>query len=337
MKEARYWSGLEKGRVQCSLCPHRCRIAGGKTGFCGVRKNIEGKLYSLVWGRAVAVGVDPVEKKPLFHFQPGSHTFSIATVGCNLRCAFCQNSDISQYPLHTGGITGEELPPEEAVKAAIARKCTSISYTYTEPTIYLEYALDTARLAKERGLANIMVTNGYITPDIVKTDLAGLIDAANIDLKSFSEAFYKKLCSAKLSPVLDAIRAYHEAGIWIEITTLVIPGENDSPEELGQIARFIASVSPDIPWHLSRYYPRYRYDGAPPTPVEELEGARRTGLSEGLFYVYTGNVPGNDGENTFCPGCGNKTIERQGYRVAGQGMNGDRCARCGRSIPGRFA
>jgi pyruvate formate lyase activating enzyme len=336
MKEARYWAGLEKGRVQCFLCPQMCRIGEGKTGFCGVRKNIEGRLMSLVWGRSIAASVDPIEKKPLFHFLPGSLSFSIATVGCNLRCAFCQNSDISQYPFHTGKITGEELPPEEVVKAALARKCASISYTYTEPTIYLEYAVDTARLAHEKGLANVMVTNGYINPDIVKSDLAGLMDAANIDLKSFSDAFYKKLCSARLQPVLDAIRAYHEAGIWIEITTLVIPGENDSPEELTQIARFIAQTSPEIPWHLSRYYPRYQYESAPPTPVEELEEARNIGLSEGLFYVYTGNVPGHEGESTFCPGCGNKIIGRKGYLIAKQDMKGHTCNECGRSIEGRF-
>ncbi|HNY66033.1 MAG TPA: AmmeMemoRadiSam system radical SAM enzyme [Deltaproteobacteria bacterium] len=336
MKEARFWTRLDGSRVQCHLCPQLCKISEGKTGFCGVRKNVGGTIQSLVWGRSIAASVDPVEKKPLYHFLPGSLTFSIATVGCNLRCAFCQNADISQYPLHTGGVTGEELPPEEVVKAALARKCASISYTYTEPTIYLEYALDTAKLAREQGLANIMVTNGFINPDIVKSDLAGLIDAANIDLKSFSEDFYKRLCKARLGPVLDAIRAYHEAGVLIEITTLIIPGENDSPGELRQIARFIASVSPGIPWHLSRYYPGYHYESAPPTPVEELEEARNIGLQEGLFFVYTGNVPGHPGESTYCPGCGHTIIDRKGYLIARQDMKGDTCIRCGRTISGRF-
>jgi pyruvate formate lyase activating enzyme len=337
MKEARYWTALDHERVHCSLCPQSCRIGDGKTGFCGVRKNEGGRLYSLVWGKAIAGNVDPIEKKPLFHFLPGSLSFSIATVGCNFRCAFCQNSDISQYPQETGRVTGEDLPPEAVVEAALARRCASVSYTYTEPTIYLEYAVDTARLARGKGLANVMVTNGYICPDIVKTDLKGLVDAANIDLKAFSDAFYKRLCSARLQPVLDAIRAYHDSGIWIEVTTLVIPGENDSPDELRAIARFIASVSPDIPWHLSRYYPRYRYEGAPPTPVAELEEARGIGLSEGLRYVYTGNVPGHEGESTFCPGCGRKIISRQGYVIAKQDLLGDTCKHCGTIIAGRFS
>lgn len=337
MKEARYWKGLDNSsRVQCELCPHQCTIGPEKTGVCGGRQNKGGVLRSLVWGRSVAGNVDPIEKKPLYHFFPGSLAFSIATVGCNLRCTFCQNSDISQYPIHTGKITGDELLPEDVVQSAISKGCASISYTYTEPTVYLEYVIDTARIAHQSGIANVMVTNGYINPDIVRQDLAGLIDAANIDLKSFSDGFYKRLCSAKLSPVLDAISAYHEAGIWIEITTLIIPGENDSKEELREIARFIRSLSQDIPWHLSRFYPRYLYDKASPTPVEELEAAREIGLSEGLLYVYTGNVAGHAGENTFCSGCGQRIIARMGFSIMEKAMRGKRCSRCGQTIPGRF-
>ncbi len=336
MKEAGYWKGLEHKRVQCELCPHRCIIAESKTGICGVRKNQGGILVSLVWGRSIAANVDPIEKKPLYHFLPGSQSFSIATVGCNLRCTFCQNSDISQYPVHTGNITGEKAEPEEIVEAAKRRGCASISYTYTEPTIYLEYALDTARIAKGKGIRNVFVTNGYINADIVRGDLSGLIDAANIDLKSFSDSFYKKLCSARLQPVLDAITAYHEAGIWIELTTLVIPGENDSPEELRDIARFISSVDPEIPWHLSRFYPRYQYEDAPPTPVHVLEKAGEIGLQEGLVYVYTGNVVGHRGENTFCPGCGREIISRKGYVIAGMGVQGNACTSCGHYISGHF-
>ncbi len=337
MKEARYWKGLrESSRVQCELCPHQCVIVPGKTGICGVRRNDEGTLMSLVWGRSVAENVDPIEKKPLYHFLPGSLSLSIATVGCNLRCTFCQNSDISQYPLNTGEITGRELLPGSVVQSALRNDCASISYTYTEPAVYLEYVVDAARMAHQSGIANVMVTNGYINPDIVKQDLAGLIDAANIDLKSFSEDFYKRLCSARLSPVLDAIAAYYEAGIWIEITTLIIPGENDSPQELREIARFIRSLSPDIPWHISRFYPRYRYDKASPTPVEDLEAAREIGLSEGLSYVYTGNVAGHAGENTFCRGCGQRIIARVGFSVQERAMNGNKCSRCGQTIPGRF-
>lgn len=336
MKQARYWISLEGGTVQCVLCPRRCIIGDGRTGICGVRKNECGTLCSLVWGKSVTASVDPIEKKPLFHLMPGSLSFSIATVGCNLRCSFCQNSDISQYPVHTGGITGEELLPEEVVEAAVARGCGSVSYTYTEPTVFMEYMVDTARLAKQAGLLNVMVTNGYTTPEVIRDDLAGLIDGANIDLKSFSDDFYRRLCSARLAPVLDAIQAYVAAGIWIEITTLIIPGENDSHRELRATARFIRSLSPEIPWHVSRYYPRYRYHDAPATPVEILEEAREIGLGEGLLYVYTGNVAGHAGEHTVCPGCGQQVITRRGFFVENKAMQGSSCSRCSQNIPGRF-
>ncbi len=336
MKEARFWNKADDGKVQCFLCAHRCLVAEGKVGICGVRRNEGGVLYTLVWARSIAANVDPIEKKPLFHFLPGSTAFSIATVGCNFRCAFCQNSDISQYPHETHRITGDEFPPEDVVASALKNGCQSISYTYTEPTIYLEYALDTAVLAKGRGLFNNMITNGYTSTEVIESDLKGTIDAANIDLKAFTDSFYKKLCSARLTPVLDAIRAYHAAGIWIEITTLVIPGENDSDTELRDIASFIKSVDPDIPWHISRYYPRYRYDSAPPTPVKTLERAREIGLSEGLKFVYTGNVMGHVGENTSCPHCGKEVISRIGFSVNKKAMKGSTCGYCRTTIPGRF-
>ncbi|MCE5275956.1 MAG: AmmeMemoRadiSam system radical SAM enzyme [Syntrophaceae bacterium] len=336
MKEARFWERAAEDRVHCLLCPHLCSIAEGKTGFCGVRKNTGGTLYSLVWGRSIAANVDPIEKKPLFHFLPGSLAFSIATVGCNFRCRFCQNSDISQYPLLTGEITGDELLPEDVISSALASGCRSISYTYTEPTVSLEYALDTAALAGKHGLFNTMITNGYTSAPVIMGSLKGTIHAANIDLKAFTDDFYRKLCSARLTPVLDAIRAYHEAGIWIEITTLVIPGENDSDEELRDIAAFIKSVDPDIPWHLSRYYPRYQYDSAPQTPVATLERAREIGLSQGLHFVYTGNVMGHAGENTYCPHCGREIISRKGFSVHMTSMKGNACGYCHHTIPGRF-
>jgi pyruvate formate lyase activating enzyme len=336
MKEARFWNKADEGKVRCFLCAHRCLVAEGKVGICGVRRNEGGVLYTLVWARSIAANVDPIEKKPLFHFLPGSTAFSIATVGCNFRCAFCQNSDISQYPHERHRITGDEFPPEDVVASALKNGCQSISYTYTEPTIYLEYALDTAVLAKGRGLFNNMITNGYTSTEVIESDLKGTIDAANIDLKAFTDSFYKKLCSARLTPVLDAIRAYHAAGIWIEITTLVIPGENDSDTELRDIASFIKSVDPDIPWHISRYYPRYRYDSAPPTPVKTLERAREIGLSEGLKFVYTGNVMGHAGENTSCPHCGKEVISRVGFSVNKKAMKGSTCGYCQTTIPGRF-
>ncbi|HHO76598.1 MAG TPA: AmmeMemoRadiSam system radical SAM enzyme [Deltaproteobacteria bacterium] len=336
MKEAIYWKSLGDGRVQCVLCPHECIISEGKTGFCGVRKNVSGVLASLVWAKSVAASVDPIEKKPLFHFYPGTTAFSIATVGCNMRCRFCQNSDISQYPTQTGEITGRDMLPEDVVGSAISSGCESISYTYTEPTIYVEYVLDTAEIARGRGIKNTMITNGYISTDVIREKLSGLVDAANIDLKSFSDTFYKKLCSARLQGVLEAIRAYYEAGIWIEITTLLIPNENDSAEELKDIASFICSISPDIPWHISRYYPHYLYDSAPPTSVTKVEAARDIGLSQGLKYVYTGNVMGHIGENTFCHHCGAEIIKRQGFSVTQKAMRGNTCLHCNQTIPGRF-
>ncbi len=336
MKQARFWVKADENKVRCFLCAHRCLIADSKTGACGVRKNEGGVLYSLVWGRSISANVDPIEKKPLFHFLPGSSSFSIATVGCNFKCAFCQNSDISQYPQDTGSITGDELLPEAVVSAALQSGCKSISYTYTEPTIYLEYALDTAVLAKNRGLFNNMITNGYTTPEVIASDLKGTIHAANIDLKAFTENFYRKLCSARLAPVLDAIQTYHDNGIWIEITTLLIPGENDSDEEMRDIASFISSISPDIPWHISRYYPRYKYDSAPPTPIKTIERAREIGLSEGLNFVYSGNVMGHVGENTYCPNCKKLIIARKGYFIERIAMKGQACEYCSHIIPGRF-
>ncbi len=222
------------------------------------------------------------------------------------------------------------------LQSAVRNGCRSISYTYTEPTIYLEYALDTAVAAKEQGLFNVMVTNGYTTTEVIGNSLKGTIHAANIDLKAFTEGFYKKLCSARLAPVLDAIKAYHDAGIWIEITTLIIPGENDSDEELRDIASFIYSISPDIPWHISRYYPRYKYDQAPPTPINTIEKAREIGLSEGLHFVYSGNVMGHDGENTYCPDCKKLIIARKGFVIEHLHMRGHACGYCKHTIPGRF-
>jgi pyruvate formate lyase activating enzyme len=337
MKQARFWVKADDNKVRCFLCAHRCLIAESKTGVCGVRKNEGGVLYSLVWGRSISGNIDPIEKKPLFHFLPGSTSFSIATVGCNFRCAFCQNSDISQYPHDTGRIAGEEMLPEAIVASALRNGCRSISYTYTEPTIYLEYALDTAVLAKGKGLFNNMITNGYTTPEVIGNDLKGTIDAANIDLKAFTDGFYKRLCSARLAPVLDAIQAYHDAGIWIEITTLIIPGENDSDDELRDIASFINSISPDIPWHISRYYPRYRYDHAPVTPVKTIERAREIGLSQGLNFVYSGNVMGHQGENTYCPNCKKIIIARTGFSIEQIAMKNNACGYCSQEIPGRFS
>ena len=295
MREAMFYERLEGNLVKCNLCSHRCRIPESKRGVCGVRENRDGTLYSLVYGRAVAQAVDPIEKKPLFHFYPGSRIFSIATVGCNFRCLNCQNYDISQMPREYGSIIGESLLPEEIVEKAKRYGCRSIAYTYTEPTVFFEYAYETAKLASKEGIKNVFVTNGYITEEALR-ELAPYLDAANIDLKGFSEEFYRKVCGARLEPVLESIKLHRELGIWVEVTTLIIPTLNDSEEVLKGIAEFISGVGEDIPWHVSRFYPAYKLIDLPPTPPETLRKARKIGLEAGLRYVYQGNVPG-EGED----------------------------------------
>ena len=329
---AALWSKWRGGpRVHCFLCAHHCLIAPGERGRCGVRENRDGVLYTLVYGRAVSTAVDPIEKKPLFHFLPGSRTFSLATVGCNFVCDFCQNSDISQMPRERGAIVGDLHPPEEIVQAALETGCLSISYTYTEPTVFYEYARDCARLAVENGLKNVFVTNGYMTGQALQ-DIDGLLHAANVDLKAFSDDFYRSFAGARLKPVCDTIRRMWDMGMWVEVTTLLIPGRNDGADELHSLAAFLASLSPDIPWHVSRFYPAYGLLDTPPTPVITIERALAIGREEGLNYIYGGNIPGHDSESTLCPGCGEVVIERQGYRVARRPVSGGKCPRCGRSI-----
>lgn len=327
MKEALLFSKLEDNKVLCCLCAHRCLIPEGKPGLCGVRENRDGKLYSLVYGRAIATHVDPIEKKPLFNFLPGSLAFSVATVGCNMTCLHCQNADISQVPSRSGRIMGEDISPEQLVEAAEKNGCRTIAYTYTEPTIFFEYALDTARLSRDQGLKNIFVTNGYMTAEALEM-IAPVLDGANVDLKSFRDDFYREICGGRLQPVLDTIKRMHELGIWIEVTTLVIPGHNDSDQELESIARFLSDISPDIPWHVSAYYPTYKLTASPRTPVSTLRKARDIGCDAGLHYVYTGNIPGDNGENTFCHNCGQKIIERTGYRVGTVNIQDGKCAFC---------
>lgn len=336
IKEAMLYSPKEGGKVYCFLCQHLCLVAPSKFGICGVRQNRDGKLYSQVYGEVIAAHVDPIEKKPLFHFLPGSTSFSIATVGCNFRCPFCQNWQISQASKRTGkGLSGETFSPEEIVRAAKRQGCLSISYTYTEPTIFFEYAYDTAKLAKEQGLANNFVTNGFMTPEALQA-IKPYLDACNVDLKSFSENFYKQMCRARLEPVLESIRLMRELGIWVEVTTLVIPGQNDSEEELTQIARFIAGVDSDIPWHISRYHPDYKYDSSPATPVETLRRALAIGKREGLRYLYLGNVWGEP-EDTFCPRCQKLLIRRRGFGVHDFRLKDSACPYCGEAIAGIFS
>lgn len=299
--------------MRCLLCMHHCEINEGKTGICGVRKNEGGDLYSLNYGKVIAMNIDPIEKKPLFHFIPASQSLSIATVGCNFKCEHCQNYDISQIRGLKGPIPGSDVSPEKVIEAAERSECGSISYTYTEPTIFFEFAMDCARLARERGIKNVFVSNGYASPEAV-TEIAPLLDGINIDLKG-DDTFYRRICGAKQQPVLDNIRLMKNLGVWVEVTTLVIPTHNDSDEVLSDIADFIFSVDPGIPWHVSRFYPTYKLLNVPGTPVQTLKRARDIGIDRGLLFVYEGNVPGESGEDTHCPKCGELLIERQGYRI----------------------
>ncbi len=334
VREAILWERLEKGAVRCGLCHHRCRIAGGKRGLCGVRENRGGTLHTLVYGRLVARNVDPIEKKPLFHVEPGSLSYSIATGGCNFRCLHCQNYEISQVGRRGGPIPGRYAAPEDVVDDAVATGCRSVAYTYTEPTVYFEYALDCMQLARRAGLLNVFVTNGYMTPECLDR-IGDLLDAANVDLKAMTDEFYREVCGARLGPVLDTIRELVRRGVWVEVTTLVIPGRNDSEAELREIARFLVSVSPDVPWHVTGFFPTYRMTDVPPTPASALAGAREIGLGEGLRYVYTGNRPGSGGEDTVCPSCGTVVVGRLGFSLTTRNLTPEgRCGACGQAIPG---
>ena len=335
MKEAYLYEKLSSNKVQCRLCNHFCIIDEGHRGICGVRENRSGTLMSLVYGKVIAGHCDPIEKKPLFHFLPGSRSYSIATVGCNFRCLFCQNADISQMPLDQNRILGEDTTPKDIVRAAVHQGAASISYTYTEPTVYLETALDTARIASEKGLANVFVSNGYMTPAALEK-MGKHLNAANVDLKAFSETFYREQCGAKLAPVLRTLEIMKEMGVWIEVTTLLIQGLNDNPEELKDLARFLVNLDPGIPWHISRFHPTYRLMHIHSTPVASIRRARDLGYEAGLQYVYTGNIHGDEGENTFCHSCKAPLINRTGFFVSKNRIKDNRCAACGKEIPGRW-
>ena len=335
LKEAVLWQSLEGQKICCSLCSWRCTIAPGQTGRCRVRKNIDGVLYSLNYNALCAANVDPIEKKPLFHFQPGSLSFSISAPGCNFQCVFCQNWQISQSP-RDNIIDGTALTSEEIVEAAVRANCTSIAYTYTEPTVFMERCADTAVLAKHRGLSNVFVSNGYMTPEAIEFAKPWL-DGINVDLKAFTEEFYHTLCKAHLTPVLDTLMYLaKKTDLWLEITTLIVPGQNDSPEELTQIADFIAQkLSPDVPWHISRFYPQYKFTKMPPTGIDSLERAYDIGRAAGLRYVYVGNLPGNRAESTWCHRCGALLIERMGYQIKANNIADYRCPKCQADIAGR--
>ena len=322
------------GAVRCVACAHRCLIRPGRQGICHVRENREGELVSLVFGEAVSAGADPIEKKPLFHVYPGTVAFSIATRGCNYHCLHCQNWSISQCERDRLDVPAMDLPPARVVAEALAARASCVAYTYTEPTVFIEYVVETARLARVAGLANVLVTNGYQTPEALEV-LAPLIDAANVDLKSFDDGFYRRVCGARLKPVLDTLVGMRRRGLWVEVTTLLIPGLNDAPEQLTAMARWlVAELGPETPWHVSRFFPTYRLTDVPATPVAAIRRAVEIGRSAGLVHVYSGNLAGDD-EDTLCAGCGEILIRRRGFSaLRTAALSGGACARCGRVLAG---
>jgi pyruvate formate lyase activating enzyme len=330
-REAALWKSADGGAVDCFLCAHRCHIGPAGHGICRVRENIGGRLETLVYGRVIAQHVDPIEKKPLHHFLPGSTSYSVAAAGCNFQCGFCQNWRISQWPRRSDGeIPGEEAPPDAIVAAAQRAGCASISYTYTEPTIFFEYARDTGRLARNSGLKNVFVTNGFMTPETA-AETAGWLDAANVDLKAWSDEFYRGVCKGRLEPVKETIRRLYGAGVHVEVTTLLVTGRNDSAGDLRGIAGFLASISPDMAWHVSRYHPDFEMTEPPPTPMETIETAVRIGREAGLRYVYAGNVARR--VDTVCPSCGETVVKRTGLTVLSTKLRGAACGKCGAGLP----
>jgi len=332
LKVARYWEPMEDGSVKCGLCPFNCIIPEGARGVCRVRANIGGKLRALTYGRPLARSVDPIEKKPLFHVLPGARALSIATAGCNLGCVFCQNWEISQaYPEKSPSY---DLPPERVVELAIEKNCETIAYTYTEPSVFFEYMLDTARLARKRGLKNLWITCGYINPEPLE-ELCSVLDAANVDLKGFDEGFYRKYCKATLPPVLATIETLKAEGVFVEVTNLVIPGANDDPETIRRMCEGIARrLGPETPLHFSRFHGDYLLRDRPATPPETLVLARSLARKAGLKHVYIGNIRLEDGETTFCPSCGEPIIIRQGYWVRAVLMEDGKCRHCGAPVAG---
>ncbi|MFW5908715.1 MAG: AmmeMemoRadiSam system radical SAM enzyme [Desulfosalsimonas sp.] len=333
--EARLYEQQQGKKVRCNLCSHRCLIKEGSRGICNVRENRNGILYTLVYDRIIARHVDPIEKKPLFHFYPSSLAYSIGTVGCNFRCKFCQNADIAHMAAdHEGRILGKVFTPEQIVEEAEITGCKSIAYTYTEPTVFFELACDAAKIAHEKGIKNVFVTNGYMTAEALE-EIHPYLDAANVDLKAFTEEFYKNYCSAKLRHVLKALEKMQELGIFIEVTTLLIPGLNDGEKELKSLARYLVSELGDTtPWHVSRFHPTYRLTDRPSTPVGTLRKAREIGLDQGLKYVYTGNVPGEATESTYCHQCGACIIARRGFTVVENRVENSRCPECNAPVYG---
>jgi len=334
MREALLYQKLDENIVQCNLCAQRCVIKPGKKGICKVKENIAGEFYTKVYGRTIAQNIDPIEKKPLYHFYPGSKVYSIATAGCNFHCRFCQNWNISQITNDEILNSGQEASPEQILLNAKQSGCKNIAYTYTEPTIFFEYNYDTACIAHEAGLKNIYVTNGYMTTEMLEM-INPCLDAVNIDLKAFRDKIYRRIIGARLQPVLDSLKKIKQLGIWLEVTSLIIPGVNDDPDEIRDMANFVATeLGIDVPWHISRFYPAYKMKEIPATPLKILQMAKKIGFEAGLNYVYLGNLGDNGNLNTLCPKCGQILIERSNFGVMKNIIQDSRCPNCGMEIAG---
>ena len=330
--EARYYEKLKKGLVHCTLCPKNCCVPDGKRGACGVRENRGGKYYTLVYSNPCTYHNDPIEKKPLYHYLPGTNAFSIATAGCNIECKFCQNWQISQA--RPEEIRSYKMPPEEVIRLTKKAGSPTIAYTYSEPVIFTEYMYDTAALAKKQGIGNVMISNGYIQEEPLR-DLCSVLSAVKIDLKAFTEDFYSNLCSGELQPVLDTLKRLKKSGMWFEIVVLLVTTKNDSPEEIGRMTKWVVeNLGPDVPVHFSRFHPCYKITNLPPTPIETLERARKIAMANGVHFAYLGNVPGNPANNTFCPRCGKMLVQRIGYHISMDGLKDGKCRYCGCPIPG---
>lgn len=335
MYDARYWKLLSDGRIECELCPRRCRLRDGQRAFCFVRERVGDRMVLSTYGRSTGFCIDPIEKKPLNHFLPGTPVLSFGTAGCNLGCKFCQNWDISKS--REVARLSEDASPAAIARAALEADCRSVAFTYNDPVVWAEYAIDTAKACHDVGVSTVAVTAGYIEPE-ARADFFAVLDAANVDLKAFSDGFYRDLCFAELTPVLETLRWVHrETDVWLELTTLVIPGHNDSDDELTRLAAWVArELGPDVPLHLSAFHPDYRMNEVPRTPRATLQRARRLAQAEGLRYVYTGNVHDRDGDTTRCPSCQAAVIERDWYTMLGWNLADGSCGSCGTPIAGVF-
>ena len=330
-KEAKFWNSIEDNRIQCRLCPHQCKINENKRGICGVRQNENGKLYTLIYGSCSSVAVDPIEKKPFYHLYPGTNAFSLGTVGCTFKCEHCQNYTISTA--QPEDVHLEEILPKKAVELAKQYGCKGIAWTYNEPTIWHEYSYDSAKLAKKEGLYTVYVTNGYINEDPLR-EISPYLDGINIDIKAFNEDFYKKICGGGLEPVLKTCTLTNELGIHLELTYLVLPNYNDSNGEIQRFCNWVKDkLGEDVPLHFSRFHPDYKMRNEQLTPVKTLLNAYEIAKKTGISYVYLGNVPQGEYENTICPNCGNLLVKRYGFSAIIEGLKNDKCSKCGIKIP----